>query len=448
MKTKSVYIVHCVDTEGPMYESLKESFVRIESIFGVKVKPTYENLELLRNKKIKIDGNEEMVSELLSPKKLNMNTNWCEIDTMLDKIRSSNFRNKLLDSNGQGWVYSWFCLDHVGFSGKNPRKRDSGHHKVFDHYVGKLSELNSRDIIQWHYHPVSGNGNYNSSGVTYLNSSNVWEILSRKIIDRFWFPSVYRPGFHCERPDSHWFLEQWMPFDYGNQSMTRDVQCHPDMSNGRYGDWNRAPTKWGAYHPHHDDYQSTGTCKRSIFRCLNMEARIREINESDIRDGFIQAKKGETAVISFTNHDFRDMELEIEKVRGIIEKVSKDFSDVKFFFVDALTAAREYLDLTPSSPDMQFSIEKHLNKSVIHIVSHGELFGSQPYLAIKTKDGRYLWENFDYHDGSSWSFTFDYNSLELELVEKIGIASNSISGVSQIIVYNVSDDSVMTKTYQ
>ena len=32
-----VYIVHCVDTEGPMYESIEETFQRLDSIFGIKI---------------------------------------------------------------------------------------------------------------------------------------------------------------------------------------------------------------------------------------------------------------------------------------------------------------------------------------------------------------------------------------------------------------------------
>ena len=31
------------------------------------------------------------------------------------------------------------------------------------------------------------------------------QILSRRIIDRSWFPSTNRPGFQVTRPDSHWF---------------------------------------------------------------------------------------------------------------------------------------------------------------------------------------------------------------------------------------------------
>ena len=37
-KNKTVYIVHAVDTEGPLYESTKATFKRIEELFNIKFK--------------------------------------------------------------------------------------------------------------------------------------------------------------------------------------------------------------------------------------------------------------------------------------------------------------------------------------------------------------------------------------------------------------------------
>ena len=53
---KIVYIVHAIDTEGPLYESTKATFERLENTFGIKMEPTYENLEKLRNKVVDLGG--------------------------------------------------------------------------------------------------------------------------------------------------------------------------------------------------------------------------------------------------------------------------------------------------------------------------------------------------------------------------------------------------------
>jgi len=53
---KILYIVHCIDTEGPLTETLEATFERLYSIFNIKMDPTKENLELLQNKQIKLGG--------------------------------------------------------------------------------------------------------------------------------------------------------------------------------------------------------------------------------------------------------------------------------------------------------------------------------------------------------------------------------------------------------
>ena len=302
---KDLYIVHCIDTEGPMHESISETFKRIDSIFNIKIEPSKENLEKLQQKKINLNGLENQICNLVSEKRISFNSSWKEIDKMLELIQSLDFRKKLVDINGNGWSYNWFCLDHVNMNGENPRKRDLGHHKVFDFYSNKSKEKNNiNDFISWHFHPIPYTQNYHNSGVAYLNSYNIWEILSKKIIERNWFPSTYRPGFHTIRPDSNWFLEQWIPFDFSNQS-TENEGNQPDLIDGRWGDWRRASKSWEPYNPDIYDYQIKGNCKRWIFRCLNMEARLRELSQIDVDEAFARANNNTPTALAFTNHDFK-----------------------------------------------------------------------------------------------------------------------------------------------
>ena len=61
-KKKIVYIVHCVDTEGPLYESLSAKFERIKEVFNVNIKPTLKNLKKLKLKQIPLNGKEKKVA--------------------------------------------------------------------------------------------------------------------------------------------------------------------------------------------------------------------------------------------------------------------------------------------------------------------------------------------------------------------------------------------------
>lgn len=442
-KEKIVYVVHSIDTEGPLYESIEATFNRVNNLFNLNLEVSKENLRKLQNKEINLDGKEDAVYNIVAPKRINTNDTWDKIDNMLDEITSDKFRKKYKDSYGNGWIYNWFCMDHAGFTGENPRRRDLGYHNIFDHYR-LYNELNNNDedMIQWHYHPLSMIKDAHRSGTTYLNSSNIYEILARKIIDRKWFPAAFRPGFHTERPDSHWFLEQWIPFDYANQA-TDEINDQPDVAGGRFGNWQNAPKNWTPYNPDFYDYRKKGNCNRYIAKCLNMEARYNELNLENIRNAFKEAKDKGKSLLSFTNHDFRDMKAEIAKIYNIIEKVNKEFENVSFKFENAVEGMRKVLDLSnKNNPNFKISLEKKNNSTVLNIKVTNNIFGVQPFLAIKTTTNEYHWQNLDFEDDNKWSFTFDFHTLLLKAVDKIGIAANTQTGVTEVVIIDPQDENI------
>ena len=359
-------------------------------------------------------------------------------DASRNKIK--DFRQQLLDTNGHGWIYNWFCLDHVGFTGKNPRQRDLGDHKVFDFYKNKTDGDPSLGSLQWHYHPLPVSGNVHNGGSTYLNSGNVSEILAKKIIDREWFPSCFRPGFHTERPDSNWFLEQWIPFDFANQSCD-SVTEQPDLADGRYGNWERATKSWVPYHPDYDDYQKKGLMRRWIARCLNMHARLREITQNEVNNAFLEAQNGSNVLLSFTNHDFRNMAPEITKIMNFIRTASIKFPNVPFSFEEAADGFRKCLNIQKSKAKLSLDLNRiHNQKWELKVQVSGDMFGPQPFLALKDKNGQYFWQNFDFVDDFTWTYVFDEDNAPIDIIETIGVACNSNSGVSDVKILNVRNE--------
>lgn len=441
-----VYIVHCIDTEGPLYEEPKVPFEQIKNIFGIEIDPTRENLIKLQKGELDLQGKEEAVRNLVDIHRITTRGSWEEIQEMLLQVTSEEFRNVLPDSNGNGWIFSWFCMDHVGFSGDNPRRRDSGHHKVFDRYMKMVSEQNRGDYVGFHHHPVPFSGNYNESGTAFWGGENLNQILCRKIIDRGWFPTSFRPGFHTERPDSNWFLEQWIPFDYGNQAVKVEETEQPDLSAGRFGDWRHAPLEWYPYHPSHDDYQQKGTCRRWITRCLNMYARIRQITITDVEEAFQTAQKGQNTILAFTDHDYKDMNYEINRVRDMIFTVSRRYKEVPFEYADAINAMRKCLSLPYQDINIEVSIRKTNGIPRLSVRTQDKLFGPQPFLAIKTRQGRYFWDNFDFVEPQKeWGYTFDNNTIKLEDIQVIGVAANNSYGACQVVLL---DDEGNMKKYK
>jgi hypothetical protein len=419
---KILYVVHCVDTEGPLNETLDATFERLESIFGIKLAPTMDNLALLQKREIDLAGKEEAVAKCFAPELLRYNTNWADISRMLDELLSNNFRMQKIDDFGNGWVYSWHCMDHIGYM-NNPRHKDVGYGNIFRFYKHKLLETEStQDEINWHFHPVSLTGNPLQAATSYLNSYDVLvKILCRRILEDGFFPVVNRPGFHAERPDSHAFLEQWMPFDYANQ-VCDEVEDQPDVAAGRFGDWRRAPKSWCGYHPSHDDYQVVGGCNRLIFRCLNVGTRLRTMTLEHVREAFREARDSGSSILSFADHDYRDMRPDIETVRNMLTTVKKEFPDVWVRFSGAEQAAISLLEVH-DMPSLRFGVKLSGNRFIVELLE-GEIFGPQPFLAIKTREGHYYHDNLDIIEPRhKWSYTLDEQTVKMEYVMEIGIGS-------------------------
>lgn len=432
---KTVYVVHCIDTEGPLYESPEVPFNQIKSVLGIDIEASEKNLIKLQNGLLDLNGQEKAVKDLIDVHKMAINIDWDMLRKSLETITTDEFRNQLKDSNGHGWVYSWFCMDHVGFTGENPRRRDAGYHHIFDKYMEMVKKQDKGDIVQFHHHPVSHSGNYHECGTAFWGRSTLNDILTRRIIDRSWFPTAFRPGFHTERPDSHWFLEQWIPFDYGNQAIKENETNQLDMMNGRFGDWRKAPIEWRPYHPSHDDYQKKGNCHRWITRCLNMYARIREISQEDVLEAFKTAQKNGKAILAFTDHDYKDMKYDIERIRHFLKKAIVEYPKVKFEYTDAITAMRKCCNIPSKDLEMNCKID-YDNKIRLQVLTKEKIFDPQPYLALKTFDNDYIWDNFDFEGENVWSYTFDCHSIEYSRIEKIGVAANNSFGKCKVMNYD------------
>jgi len=442
-KTGKVFICHHIDTEGPLYESLEELFSRIKLIFGIDMIPSQSNLRKLQNREI--DISDEVWKELkvtIDPHTISFKGTWEEIDVMLSNIMSDSYRNKVLDSSGQGWKYNWHIMDHVGFV-NNPRRRDLGYMKIFEYYQHKIEETQSQDqdTLHWHFHPIHRNRDAHIPATSYDNSSfELHQVISRRIIEKTWFPVVNRAGFHSVRSDSNLFLEQWIPFDPSNQAIDDDNQpkFQKDLVNGRFGDWRGAPSNWDIYHPDHADWRRQGNMNRYVARILNMSSRHRNIDAHELEKAFVKARNGENVYVGITNHDWRDMKKEIDDFLSILTEVSGKYEDVSFEFSESVSAFRQILFDQEETEKQKLNMDVKLeNTNLVVKVTNGKIFGPQPYLAVKTISGEYFHDNFDflsgpYDENAEFAYPFDNYTINLKEVEKIGVASNDKYGNQDI----------------
>jgi hypothetical protein len=241
------------------------------------------------------------------------------------------------------------------------------------------------------------------------------------------------------RPDSHWFLEQFIPFDFSSQAVvaTEEDKAQFGLDEGRLGDWRRAPANWQPYHPAHDDYQVPGSCRRWIGRCLNVGTRYRLLVEADVRQAFEEARAGKQVVLGFTNHDFRDLRLDVQSVRKLLVAASKDFPDVAFQFSEAVAAMRSALGLVSQPPcELELSLARAAGRAhILKVISPTPVFGPQPWLALKTSAGTFHHDNFDiltpFH---RWQYVFDEETFPLKALSAVGVAANNAFGTTTVTV--------------
>lgn len=446
--TATVHIVHCIDTEGPLYEAPEVQFVRLRDRFGISdLAPTRNNLMRLRRGEIDLGGREAEVQEHLNQHLISFLGSWPELDAMLDRATSPAFRNAMPDSFGGGWKYNWFCMDHIHYD-YNPRRRDIGYHNIFDRYRDLVAEQpESGDAVHWHFHPMSTFRDANFCATHYFRGPELFDILTRKIIERRWFPTVYRAGFQNERPDSHWFLEQWVPFDMSSMAIEDHGQLdeHVDFRNGRSGDWRLAPTDWSIYRPSHDDWRVPGNCRRWIGRGLNVMNRVASVDQNEMDKAFARAAAGQPSLVGVVGHDWRNLDPEVDFLRGLIRRSSEKFPSVPFKFQEATAAFREMIwpEGIPSSPlklELKFHPATEEDVPFLEVaVVQGKVFGPQPFLALELKGRRFVHDNLDFSlCGTRWFYPFHSDTVALENVARVGIAANDRYGNLAVEVMDLS----------
>lgn len=132
----------------------------------------------------------------------------------------------------------------------------------------------------------------------------------------------------------------------------------------------------------------------------------------------------------------------MQYARNLIQQVAAKYPDTKFHFCNAIDAMQkvENLSLDYSKMEIIPEINKEKNNAFIHIKANSDIFGTQPFFVFKTVTGDYRWDNLDYGENArEWSYVFDDKTIDINAIEQIGVAVNSSGGMTEIVIYNVTD---------
>lgn len=420
MSTKPiVHVVHCVDTEGPLEETLEATFERLWREKGLDLPPNLNTLTALQKKQIDLSGQEQDIADFIAPARLAYLSTWAQVEEMVLGMTDKDYRYKHASPDGNPYTFSWFIIDVAGYD-DNPRRKPMGFNVVWDQYQRMLAGRQFNDAFGWHFHSVPANRHALHYNTSWTNNDFHEQALARRIIERSWFPALFRSGGVIERDDISYWLECFIPFDYSNQN-----NKYAEFAPGLQSDWRHAPMTWGSYHPDFHDYRKPGQMKRSIFRCLDIKNPGCRLDDADIQAAFEQARMQGHTVLAYTNHDRRDIRPEIEDIHKRISAIGKQFSDVDWSYSNALKAAQAQEEKPlVEAPQIQLSFEK----GVLYIKSTEPSFSGNIFLAVEEEGQLFYRDNPSKESPNSWA----YLSPRWNKVKIIGVALVTKAGETAI----------------
>ena len=419
----TVCLVHCVDAEGPMEEPLEATFDRLRREKGLDLEPSLARLRALQQGGIELGGREQEIACFLAPRRLDYLTTWREVEAMLDQATSPAFRRARPDSDGNPYLYSWFVIDVVGYA-DNPRRKAVGFHAVWDQYARFLAGNPFGDALGWHFHvaPVGGHAlEYNTSW-----TNNDWheQALARRLLERSWFPALWRAGGVVQRIDQSFWLEQFIPFDYSSQALAGPCAIG---GPGEQSDWRGAPARWLPYHPSFYDYRAEGNMRRWVFRCLDVDTHACSLSQDDVDAAFDQAAAEGVAVLAYTCHDRRDIRPVVDRAWDMIQAGSRRRPEVRLRHTGADTAARLACGLADREPPR---LRLTRDGDLIRVGSDRPLFGPHPFLAVQEEGGVFYRDNPTMESDTAWA----YRLVRPGKTVKVGVAGCGPEGRAGVAV--------------
>ena len=77
------------------------------------------------------------------------------------------------------------------------------------------------------------------------------------------------------------------------------------------------------------------------------------------------------------------------------------------------------------------------NRIIVEVIE-GEIFGPQPFLSIKTKEGNYYHDNFDtLEPKKKWTYVLDSQTLEVSSIESIGVGTAGRYGGTCVVTIDL-----------
>jgi len=306
------------------------------------------------------------------------------------RVMAESFRTAHRDSLGNPVKFTWYMLVGSLYA----YGTDTGPLLPFElmqDYHGPSIELWG-DELAYHYHSwiwsdPDGDSVYHWNQATDFTPcvDDFDRTLAHLILDRSFYPSSFRSGWHGMDNFYQAYLDDWIPYRFENAYPAYRTDTTEPVSN--VYDWRRAPSAWIPYHPDANDYQSPGDLRGWDSRCQYMKS----VSRSQIEDAFLQALAGTPQLMTLFSHlkeaDFPD---QITNLHAMLNEIHDSLPVVEFEYLtgrECMLKWRNGSDTTP--PEVQVTTSDANGIRAAEISTNEPIYQKQPFVARADQDGVY-----------------------------------------------------------
>ena len=133
-----------------------------------------------------------------------------------------------------------------------------------------------------------------------------------------------------------------------------------------------------------------------------------------------------------------ELATEVNHVRSLLLQASKKYPDVKFRYCSVKEGFNRAIwgkNFDTKTLELEAEFFPKTSEDAPNILIKcikGKVFGPQPFLAIKTKSRRFIYDNLDFIDENTWAYAFHGDTLPIEDVSKLSVAANDVYGNTYI----------------
>ncbi len=324
------------------------------------------------------------------------------------RVMAESYRDAHRDSLGNAIKFTWYMQTGSLYAAGT----DSGPLLPFELMEDYHGDSIDRwgDEMAYHYHTWIWN-DPNADGAFHWNQSPDFSYcmedfdctMAHMLIDRGFYPSSFRSGWHYM--DNLWqrHLDDWIPYRFENDWPAYRTTTEEPVGN--IYDWRRAPSDWTPYHPDPNDYQSPGTLRGWDSRSESISSATTAV----LTDAFYKALDGEPQLMTLFSHlKETDFPEQVDALHARLTDLHGSLPMVEFEYLtgrECMLRWRDGSDVTP--PNLQVTSEDDASIRTVTLSYDEEIYQLQPFVARLGTDGSYSRLDCTHSGPNRWQIQFE-----------------------------------------